>query len=264
MSKVWLITGSSRGIGRKLVEAALEAGDHVVAAARKPERLDELVDQYWGRIRTVQHDIRDASAATTATQIAVDAFERIDVVVNAARSADPRVEDFSVDSFRVPMETNLFGFAYLIDATLPILRRQRSGHIIEISPAGSRIPALGLSAHHVAIHAVKGFTLELAHEVAPLGIKVTIVETGSTQNTRLESSVPVVSQRYNKSGIDRAQWAHAHDNQESNDPGSESRLILSIAEMAEPPVRLVVGADATQPLADTGQALAGLEAKWRN
>lgn len=74
----------------------------------------------------------------------------------------------------------------------------------------------------------------------------------------------MVSQRYNKSGIDRAQWAHAHDNQESNDPGSESRLILSIAEMAEPPVRLVVGADATQPLADTGQALAGLEAKWRN
>lgn len=96
------------------------------------------------------------------------------------------------------MEINLFGFAYLIDATLPILRRQGSGHIIEISPAGSRIPALGLSAHHVAIHAVKGFTLELAHEVAPLRIKVTIVETGSTQNTRLESSVPVVSQRYNK------------------------------------------------------------------
>lgn len=92
MSKVWLITGSSRGIGRKLVEAALEAGDHVVATARKPERLDELVDQYGGRIRTVQHDIRDASAATTATQIAVDAFERIDVVVNAARSAAPELK----------------------------------------------------------------------------------------------------------------------------------------------------------------------------
>lgn len=89
MSKVWLITGSSRGIGRKLIEAA---GDHVVATARKPERLDELVDQYGGRIRTVQHDIRDASAATTATQIAVDAFERIDVVVNAARSAAPELK----------------------------------------------------------------------------------------------------------------------------------------------------------------------------
>ena len=264
MSKVWLITGSSRGLGRKLVEAALGAGERVVATARKPERLHELVDQFGDRIRVVQHDIRDASAATMAVQIAVDAFKRIDVVVNAARSADPTVEDFSVDSFRVPMETNLFGFAYLIDATLPILRQQRSGHIIEISPAGSRIPAIGLSAHHMAIHAVTDFTLELAHEVAPLGIKVTIIETGSTQNTRLESSVPVVSQGYNESGAAPELRAQAHENQERNDPASESRLILSIAEMAEPPVRLLVGADASQHLTHTGQAVAGLEAKWRN
>lgn len=237
---------------------------HVVATARELARLQDLVHRYGTRIRTVRHDVRNASAATTAAQIAVDAFERIDVVVNAARSADPTVEDFSVDSFTVPMETNLFGFAYLIDATLPILRQQKSGRIIEISPAGSRIPALGLSGYHISKDAVEDFTLELANEVAPLGIKVTIVETGSTHNTRLESSVPVVSQCYNKSRIDRAQRAHAHDNQESNDPGSQSRLILSIAEMAEPPVRLVVGADATQPLADTVQALAGLEAKWRD
>jgi NADP-dependent 3-hydroxy acid dehydrogenase YdfG len=89
MSKVWLITGSSRGIGRKVAEAALLAGEQVVATARKLERLHELVDRHGDRIRTVQHDVRDASAAVTAVQTAVDAFDRIDVVVNAARSADP-------------------------------------------------------------------------------------------------------------------------------------------------------------------------------
>src|SRR5215831_15293835 len=110
MSRVWLITGSSRGIGRDIAKAALAAGDQVVATARKLERLHELVDRYGNQIRTVQQDVRDALAAATAVRTAMDAFDRIDVVVNAARSAHPTVEDFSVDSFRVPMETNLFGF----------------------------------------------------------------------------------------------------------------------------------------------------------
>src|SRR6266481_3580093 len=134
MPKVWLITGSSGSLGRTIAEAALAAGDKVLATAREPARLQDLVHCYGSRIRTVQHDIRNASVAATAVQIAVDAFDRLDVVVNAARSAGPAVEDFSVESFRVPIETNLFGFAYLIDAT-PILRQQRSGHIWE--PAGN-------------------------------------------------------------------------------------------------------------------------------
>lgn len=264
MSKVWLITGSSRGIGRKVAEAALLAGEQVVATARKLERLHELVDQHGDRIRTVQHDVRDASAAATAVQTAVDAFDRIDVVVNAARSPDPTVEDFSDESFRVPVETNLFGFAYLIDAVLPILREQKCGHIIEISPAGSRIPALGLSAHHIAIRAVKDFTLELAHEVATLGIKVTIVETGSTHNTRLEPDVPVISEPFNENVIAPSQGARAHDRQGPNDPGEIARLILRTAEMAEPPLRLLVGSEATHYLTDPSQSLGELEAKWRN
>ncbi len=142
MPKVWLITGSSGSLGRTIAEAALAAGDKLLATAREPARLQDLVHCYGSRIRTVQHDVRNASVAATAVQIAVDAFDRLDVVVNAARSADPAVEDFSVESFRVPIETNLFGFAYLIDATLPILRQQRSGHIWE--------PALYFSASSYA------------------------------------------------------------------------------------------------------------------
>jgi len=150
MPKVWLITGSSGSLGRTIAEAALAAGDKVLATAREPARLQDLVHCYGSRIRTVQHDVRNASVAATAVQIAVDAFDRLDVVVNAARSADPAVEDFSVESFRVPIETNLFGFAYLIDATLPILRQQRSGHIIGISPEGSPIPSLGFSGYYIS------------------------------------------------------------------------------------------------------------------
>jgi NAD(P)-dependent dehydrogenase (short-subunit alcohol dehydrogenase family) len=142
-------------------------GDKVLATVRVPARLQDLVHCYGSRIRTVQHDIRKASVAVTAVQIAVDAFDRLDVVVNAARSADPAVEDFSVESFRVPIETNLFGFASLIDATLPILRQQRSGHITGISPEGSFIPSLGFSGYHISKDAIEDFTLDLAQKVAP-------------------------------------------------------------------------------------------------
>lgn len=105
MPKVWLITGSSGSLGRTIAEATLAGGDKGLATAREPARLQDLVQCYGSRIRTVQHDIRNASVAATAVQIAVDAFDRLDVVVNAARSADPAVEDFSVESFRVPIET---------------------------------------------------------------------------------------------------------------------------------------------------------------
>jgi NAD(P)-dependent dehydrogenase (short-subunit alcohol dehydrogenase family) len=264
MAKVWLITGSARGIGRHVAEAALSAGDHVVATARKPERLHELVDRYRDRIRTVQQDARDPSAAATAVQTAVDAFGRIDVVVHAARSEEPAVEDFEVDTFRVPVETNLFGFVYVTQAALPILRHQGHGHIIQISPAGSRVNYGSFSAHQISKQAVERFTVEFARDVAPLGIKVTIVETGGTPRTRVETPVSVVSERYNESGADRAQLAQSQDNQEADDPRCEARLILSIAEMAEPPLRLLVGSEASQYITNAGHALGGFEENWRN
>lgn len=265
MSKVWLITGSSRGIGRKVAEAALAAGDRVVATARNPERLQELVDRYGDQIRTAQHDVTKASAAVTAVQTAMDAFQRIDVVVNGARSDEPTVEDFSVETFRVPMETNHFGFAYLIEAVLPVLRQQGTGHVIEIPPAASRFPSVGLSAYHMSKDAVEDFTAELAREVTPHGIKVTIVETG-TRNPRhnhLEPSAPVVSAGDNKSVTDPAQRTHTHESQEPNDPENVARLILWIAGMAEPPLRLFVGFEASQHVT-AGQALTALQAKWQN
>ena len=200
----------------------------MVATARNLERLHELVDRYGDRIRTVQQDVRDAAAAATAVQTAVDAFGRIDVVVHAARSAEPAVEDFDVDTFRVPIETNLFGFVYVTQAALPIVRQQGHGHVIQISPAASRVNYGSFSGHQISKQAVERFTVEFAREVAPLGIRVTIVDTGRTRNTPLKPYALVVSERYNESGADPAQPAHAQDNEEADNPRREARPILRI------------------------------------
>jgi NAD(P)-dependent dehydrogenase (short-subunit alcohol dehydrogenase family) len=261
MSKVWLITGSARGIGRHVVEAALSAGDHVVATARNPERLHELMDRYGDRIRTVQQDVRDASAAATAVQTAADAFGRIDVVVHAARSAEPAVEDFEVNTFRIPVETNLFGFVYVTQAALPILRQQGDGHVIQISPEGSRINFGSFSAHQISKQAVERFAVEFARDVAPLGIKVTIVETGRAHNDGFESSAPLVTGRHIESVVRPTQPINAHDTQEPNDSNKVARLILWTAGMAEPPLRLLVGSEASQRLVDAGDVFA---ASWRH
>ena len=162
------------------------------------------------------------------------------------------------------METNLFGFAYLINAALPILRQQRSGHIIEISPAGSRVNYGNFSAHQISKLAVELFSVEFARDVAPLGIEVTIVETGDAPRTRADTPVSVVIERYNESGADAAQPAPAQDNQEADDPRREARLILSIAEMAQPPLRLLVGSEANQFVTNAGRVLGGFEENWRN
>jgi NAD(P)-dependent dehydrogenase (short-subunit alcohol dehydrogenase family) len=143
-----------------------------------------------------------------------------------------RVEDFEVDTFRVPVETNLFGFVYVTQAALPILRQQDHGRVIQISPEGSRINFGSFSAHQISKQAVERFTFEFARDVTPLGIKVTIVETGGTPRTSLATPVSVVRERYNESALDPTQRAHAQDTQDANDPGSEARLILWIAKIA--------------------------------
>ena len=177
-----------------------------------------------------------------------------------------RLEDFEVDTFRVPVETNLFGFVYVTQAVLPILRQRCHGHVIQIqiSPAGSRVNYGSFSAHQISKQAVERFTVEFAREVAPLGIRVTIVDTGRTRNTPLKPYALVVSERYNESGADPAQPAHAQDNEEADNPRREARPILRIAEMAEPPLRLLVGSEASQYVNIAGHASGGFEENWRN
>jgi NAD(P)-dependent dehydrogenase (short-subunit alcohol dehydrogenase family) len=151
MSKTWLITGSSRGLGRNLVSAALEAGDRVVATARRASDLRELSERYGDRLRSVDLDVTDASAARGAVAVAMQDFGGLDVVVNNAGYANVNsIEDLPEDDFRRQFETNFFGVYNVTRAALPVLREQRAGHIVQISSVGGRVGTPGLASYQAA------------------------------------------------------------------------------------------------------------------
>ena len=180
MSKVWLITGSSRGFGRSLAEAVLEHGDRLVATARHPQQLSDLVTRYGAQVRAVPLDVTNAEQARAAVAAAVEAFGRLDVVVNnAGYRYYAAIEDANEAELRAEMETDLWGVVNVTRAALPILHHQRSGHIVQFSSIEGRMGAAGMGAYNMAKWAVEGFSEALAQEVAPLGIKVTIIEPGA-------------------------------------------------------------------------------------
>src|ERR1700730_9043085 len=144
MSKVWLITGSSRGLGRALAEAVLAEGHKLVGTARNPAQLADLVERYPDQVRTVALDVTDDHAADNAIQAAVNAFGRLDVLVNNAGYGDvSSIEDTSLADFRAQIETNLFGVITVTKAAIPLMREQRAGYIVQFSSIGGRVGAVG-------------------------------------------------------------------------------------------------------------------------
>ena len=265
MPNVFLITGSSRGLGRAIAEAALDAGHRVVATARRPEQLDELGERYGDRVAAVQLDVTDYEAATRAVRAAVDAFGRIDVVVNNAGYADlASVEDMSIDAFRAQIDTNLLGVVNVTKAALPVLREQGSGHIMQVSSLGGRIANAGLSAYQAAKFAVGGFSEALAQEVAPLGIRITVIEPGGMRTDWSGSSmtIPPVSEPYAPTvGALVALMGHAGD--AAGDPAKVAEVVVRLADMPEPPLRLLLGSDAVAYAAQASEARAADDAAWR-
>src|SRR5260370_30818955 len=157
MSKVWLITGAARGLGRSVAEAVLATGDRLVATARDPSRLTDLQERYGDQRRTAVLDVTDADAARAAVQTAVDGFGRLDVLVNNAGFGHVApFEQMPDDDFRSQIDTNFYGVVNLTRAALPIMRRQRSGHIINVSSVGGRIGTPGLSAYQAGKCAAGG------------------------------------------------------------------------------------------------------------
>jgi NAD(P)-dependent dehydrogenase (short-subunit alcohol dehydrogenase family) len=162
MPKVWLVTGSASGLGRNIAEAVLASGDRLVATARDPRRLEDLVRKYGDHVRTASLDVADEDAAHAAAQVAVDAFGRLDVVVNNAGYGDiAPFEQLSSERFKALVDTNFYGVVYMTRAALPIMRKQRSGCILQLSSVGGRLALPGSAAYH-AMWAVGGFTETLA------------------------------------------------------------------------------------------------------
>lgn len=265
MSSVFFVTGSSRGLGREIVEQALAAGHRVVATARDPRALDDLVARYGENIHVERLDVTDAAAAEAAVAAGVAAFGRIDVVVNNAGQADRSAfEDTSLEVFRRQVETNFFGTVHLTKAVVPVLRRQGGGRIIQVSSVGGRVVSPGLSAYQSAKWAVGGFSEALAAEVAPLGIKITVLEPGGMRTDWGGASMatPPISEPY-EATVGAAARAMADFEQHANsDPRKVARLVLTVAGLDDPPLRLLAGSDAYELGREAWQHRVDTDAKW--
>jgi NAD(P)-dependent dehydrogenase (short-subunit alcohol dehydrogenase family) len=266
MSQVWLITGSSRGFGRALAEAALGAGHKLVATARDPAQIADLRQQYGKQVSTVALDVIDAKAADNAVDVAVKAFGRLDVLVNNAGYGDlSSIEDTSLSDFRAQIETNLFGTINVTKAALPVLREQRSGHIIQFSSIGGRTGPPGRAAYAAAKWGVEGFSEVLAKEVAPLGIKVTIVEPGGFRTDFAGASTTIREGRpeYDSTVGTAARFQRGFNGAQPGDPAKAASVILYIAGLDDPPFRLLLGSDAVDRAKQADLARVKGDRKWR-
>jgi NAD(P)-dependent dehydrogenase (short-subunit alcohol dehydrogenase family) len=265
--RTWLITGASSGLGRNIAEAVLASGDRLVATARDPRRLEDLVKKYGDQIRTASLDVADEKAAQASVQVAVDAFGRLDVVVNNAGYGDiAPFEQLSSEKFKALMDTNFYGVVNVTRAALPIMRKQKSGCILQISSVGGRLARPGSTGYHAAKWAVGGFTESLAQEVAPFGIKVCALEPGGMRTNwgvRANKETPVLLPEYEPSvGVVIKALASYWGN-EISDPAKVAQLILRLAGRDQLPAHLLIGSDAVE-FAGQAEATRAAEAtRWR-
>ena len=266
MPRVWLITGCSRGLGRALAEAVLADGDHLVATARNPAQLDDLVDRHGDQVRAVALDVNDPAAARAAVRTAVDTFGRLDILVNNAGYADvAAIEDMSEDDFRAQIEANFFGVVNLSRAALPVMREQGRGHIVQISSVGSRVASTGLGAYQSAKWAVSGFSAVLAKEVEAFGIRITSVEPGGLRTDWAGSSMSAlpISEPYRPVIDPAVQRLRQASGAQPGDPARAAQAIIRITRVDDPPLRLLLGADAVAAARAAAEALAASDARWR-
>ncbi len=247
MNKIWFITGSSRGLGRTLVEAVLAAGNKVVATARRPEDLADLVKVHGDKIRAVKLDVTSPEDAKKAVAKAVEAFGRLDVVVNnAGYGFIGAFEEMTPDEFKGQVDTNFWGVVHVTREVLPLLRKQGNGHIIQITSIGGRIGIPGVSGYHAAKFAVEGLSEALAQEIKPLGLKLTIVEPGGFRTDWAGASMAYAKpiEAYAPTVGRIREYMVKHAGQQPGDPRKAAAAILRITEIAEPPLRLALGNDA--------------------
>jgi NAD(P)-dependent dehydrogenase (short-subunit alcohol dehydrogenase family) len=243
-SKIWFITGTSRGFGREWTAAALERGDKVAATARDTDSLTDLVQKYGDALLPIALDVTDRDADFAAVKRAHEHFGRLDVVVNNAGYGHfGLVEELSESDARNQLETNLFGALWVTQAALPYLREQGSGHIIQVSSIGgiSAFPLVGI--YHASKWALEGLSQSLAQEVADFGIKVTLVEPGGFSTDWSGDSARRSEELAAYDGVrSRIMEQRASRNAQPGDPVASAAAILQVVDAEEPPLRVFFGA----------------------
>ncbi len=244
-SLVWLITGSSSGLGRALAMNVLASGDRVIATARRSEQLSCLADAYPDTCRTLDLDVADSAQVKTVVAEATRVFGRLDVVVNnAGYGLIGAFEELAEAQIARNFDTNFFGALNVIRAVLPILRAQGSGHIVNISAAAAIANYAGFSIYGATKWALEGVSESLAAELKPLGIKVTMVQPGPFRTDFLGRSLDHAQNR--RTDYDRTSGKFLHylktmDGRQSGDPEKAAHAIITAVQSDAPPLRLVLG-----------------------
>jgi NAD(P)-dependent dehydrogenase (short-subunit alcohol dehydrogenase family) len=267
MSKVWLITGASRGLGRAFAEEALRTGHRVLATARNSEHLADLAGKFAESVRTAQLDVANEAQAKYAVDAAIQSFGGLDVLVNNAGYGNvSSIEDTSLADFRAQLETNLFGVIIMTKAVLPYFRERRAGHFIQISSIGGRIGPPGRAPYAAAKFGVEGFSESLSKEVRPLGIKVTIVEPGGFRTDFAGSSTELREGRpeYDATVGATVRFQRDYDGKQPGDPVKAARTLLYVASLSEPPLRLLLGSDAYHAAEQHTTQTSAADREWKD
>ncbi|MFF3617087.1 SDR family oxidoreductase [Streptomyces aureus] len=241
MSKVWFITGASRGFGRSFAEAALGRGDLVAATARTIGTLDDLAAKYGDAVLPLTLDVTDRAGVQGAVSAAHERFGRLDIVVNNAGYGQfGAVEEVSEQQIRDQFETNVFGVFHVTQAVLPILRAQGSGHIVQVSSVGGVTAFPHTGVYHASKWALEGLSESLAAEVAGFGIKVTLVEPGGYA-TDWGSSSAVHAKPNPVYQALRDALAEQLAGTEYGSPEAAGQALLQIVDAENPPLRVLFG-----------------------
>ncbi|HEY4414390.1 MAG TPA: oxidoreductase [Verrucomicrobiae bacterium] len=264
MNKIWFITGASRGLGRALAQEVLQAGHKVIATARKAADLADLVEKFANQVKTVSLDVKSAADAQRAIAEGVAAFGTIDVVVNnAGYGFQGAFEEQTPEDFQGQIDTNFWGVVNITRAVLPILRQQRSGHIIQITSIGGRGAFPGFSGYHAAKFAVEGLSESLAQEVAAFGIKVTIVEPGSFRTDWAGQSMAYAREIPGYDVIRKMrELLQSRNGNQPGDPRKAAQVLLKLIDLPEAPLRLPLGHDAMAVLRSVYKKNADELEKW--
>lgn len=265
--QVWFITGSSRGFGRSLVSAALEAGDRVVATARRPEQLGDFVEKYGERILTIALDVTDAEQCCAAISEGVARFGRLDVIVNNAGYANiSPIEHASDNDFRTQFETNFWGVYNVSKAVIPVLRGQGGGLIMQFSSVGGRVGGSpGLGSYQAAKFAIDGFSRVLQAETAPFGIRVLVIEPSGFKTDWAGSSMTVhkTPEGYEQTvGAMNSRMRQSPDGP-AGDTDRAAWILLQMANRTDIPYHLPLGANAAEMSLAQDRKLLAEDEKWR-
>jgi NAD(P)-dependent dehydrogenase (short-subunit alcohol dehydrogenase family) len=260
MSKVWFITGAGSGIGAGAAKAALKAGDRVVATGRNVQKLRNALREVASEnLEVLQLDVSDEAQATRAVDQAVKRFGRVDVVLNnAGYSLLGNFEELGTQDIERQFAANFWGVMYVMRAALPVMRKQRSGHIINMSSVAGVVGLKHCSAYGAAKFAVEGLSLAVAEEVEKFGIKVTVVEPGFFRTDLLAAdNVKWPSNRiddYAAAEVSAREMWSPHAGKQPGDPEKLGQVLVKLADMETPPRVFVAGSDGMAAVAPAVEA----------